>query len=145
MKYYGAMAVLVGVWPAISLTPSCSKMKSNDLLVSSRGGLKSGTPYKLSTFSLTAIDSAVTVGDSVLGCPDGGGPADSPQSCFQQTPHALCMYQRFTESWVEEKIKSCGGRLARKWHFIQENAFENVLCKMAAILPRPQCVNTFET
>ena len=26
--------------------------------------------------------------------------------------------------------------------FIQENAFENVVCEMAAILCRPQCVNT---
>ena len=26
-------------------------------------------------------------------------------------------------------------------HFIQENPFENVVWKMAAILPRPQCVN----
>ena len=25
--------------------------------------------------------------------------------------------------------------------FIQENAFESVVCKMAAILSRPQCVN----
>ena len=25
--------------------------------------------------------------------------------------------------------------------FIQENAFENVVCEMAVILPRPQCVN----
>ena len=30
-----------------------------------------------------------------------------------------------------------------KWNsyiFIQENAYENVVCEMAAILPRPQCV-----
>ena len=27
--------------------------------------------------------------------------------------------------------------------FIQENAFENVVCKMAAILSRPQCVKGF--
>ena len=27
--------------------------------------------------------------------------------------------------------------------FIQENAFESVVCKMAAILSRPQCVKTF--
>ena len=26
--------------------------------------------------------------------------------------------------------------------FIQENAFENVICEMASILSRPQCVNT---
>ena len=26
--------------------------------------------------------------------------------------------------------------------FIQENAFEMVVCEMAAILSRPQCVNT---
>ena len=26
--------------------------------------------------------------------------------------------------------------------FIQENAFENVVCEMASILSRPQCVNT---
>ena len=26
--------------------------------------------------------------------------------------------------------------------FIQENAFEKVVCEMAAILSRPQCVNT---
>ena len=26
--------------------------------------------------------------------------------------------------------------------FIQENAFENGICKMASILPRPHCVNT---
>ena len=26
--------------------------------------------------------------------------------------------------------------------FIQENAFENIVCEMAAILSRPQCVNT---
>ena len=26
--------------------------------------------------------------------------------------------------------------------FIQENAFENVVCEIAAILSRPQCVNT---
>ena len=26
-------------------------------------------------------------------------------------------------------------------HFLQENAFENVVWKMAAILSRPQCVN----
>ena len=25
--------------------------------------------------------------------------------------------------------------------FIQENAYENVVCQMAAILSRPQCVN----
>ena len=27
--------------------------------------------------------------------------------------------------------------------FIQENAFESVICEMAAILSQPQCVNTF--
>ena len=27
--------------------------------------------------------------------------------------------------------------------FIHENAFENVVCEMAAILSRPQCVNLF--
>ena len=26
--------------------------------------------------------------------------------------------------------------------FIQENAFENVVCEMASILSRPQCVNS---
>ena len=28
-------------------------------------------------------------------------------------------------------------------NFIPENAFENVICKMAAILSRPQYVNSF--
>ena len=28
--------------------------------------------------------------------------------------------------------------------FIQENAFENVVCEMASILSRPQCVDTYE-
>ena len=67
-----AVALLEGVGPAAPLlAPSCSKMKSNDLLVSLRGGLKSQTlaPHsptncKLSTFSLMAIDSAVAVGGS---------------------------------------------------------------------------------
>ena len=48
-------------------------------------------------------------------------------------------------------LAQCSGQvwnyaLANKWHpthsniFIQENAFENVVCEMASILSRPQCV-----
>ena len=33
------------------------------------------------------------------------------------------------------------GPLGNLYIIIQENAFENTVCKMAAILPRPQCVN----
>ena len=32
--------------------------------------------------------------------------------------------------------------LNQNWYIFQENAFEIIVCKMAAILSRPQCVNT---
>ena len=38
----------------------------------------------------------------------------------------------------------CGSNLGFKWNsniFIQENALENVVCQMVAILSQPQCVN----
>ena len=44
-------------------------------------------------------------------------------------------------------IHTLGTNFSEKWNikrnaciFIQENAFKNIICKMAAILSRPQCV-----
>ena len=101
-----AVAVLVGVWPAAtSLAPSCSKMKSNDLFDSSRGGLNSRTlaprspkSCRVSTFSLIAIASAAAAGDRV-------GPPRRRWSCRLTTKlwptNAPCiMYIRY----VPEKL-----------------------------------------
>ena len=82
-----AVAVLVGVWPATtSLAPSCSRMKSNDLLDSSRGGLNSQTlaprspkSCKLSTSSLMAIYS--------FACSGGWQSWTAPTEVVLQTNH----------------------------------------------------------
>ena len=82
-----AVAVLVGVWPAAtSLAPSCSRMKSNDLLDSSRGGLNSWTlaprspkSCKVSTSSLMAIYS--------FACSGGWQSWTAPTEVVLQTIH----------------------------------------------------------
>ena len=40
-------------------------------------------------------------------------------------------------------IESMGANSSEIWKYnsTQENTFENIICKMSAILSRPQCVN----
>ena len=56
----------------------------------------------------------------------GTKPLPQPMIFFLITPLVI----NFNEIWI--KIQT---------YFIQENAFENDVCKMAAILYRPQCVH----
>ena len=46
--------------------------------------------------------------------------------------------------WLEPQ-KQTSGKCSQCIIFIQENAYENVICEMAAILYQPQCVNIFVT
>ena len=55
-------------------------------------------------------------------------------------------------TWTNAGILLMGPLGTLQWHFnrncnifIQENAFESIVCKMTAILSRPQCVNTVMT
>ena len=46
------------------------------------------------------------------------------------------------DPWKQTSVKSQSKFIYfHSRNFIQENAFENVIWKMAAILSRPQCVN----
>ena len=44
--------------------------------------------------------------------------------------------------WFNGRNKPQWNFKRNSYIFIQENVFENVVCKMASILSRPQCVNT---
>ena len=65
---------------------------------------------------------------------------------FKMLPCPL--WRHCNECWIivnwnlENKLQ---WNIKRNWYiFIQENAFENVVCKMAATLFWPQCVNSVE-
>ena len=58
-----------------------------------------------------------------------------PTEAISGSDNGLLPVQHQAIIWTNAVLLSIGPFL------IQENAFENVICEMAAILPRPQCVN----
>ena len=73
--------------------------------------------------------------------------------CIIGSDNGLSPGRRQAIIWINAGILSIGSlgtnvseiSIAIHTFFVQENVFENVVCKMAAIMARPHCVNTWKT